>query len=29
MKEEANSTVQPEHRRLAAVVFTDIVGLTW
>ena len=28
MKEEANSTVQTEHRRLAAIMFTDIVGFS-
>ena len=28
MKDEANSTVQAEHRRLAAIMFTDIVGFS-
>jgi adenylate cyclase len=28
MKEEANSTVQTEQRRLAAIMFTDIVGFS-
>jgi adenylate cyclase len=28
MKEEANSTVQTEYRRLAAIMFTDIVGFS-
>ena len=28
MKDEANSTVQTEQRRLAAIMFTDIVGFS-
>jgi hypothetical protein len=28
MKDDTSSTVQTEHRRLAAIMFTDIVGFS-
>jgi len=29
MKDDASSAVHRENRRLAAIVFTDIVGFNW